>query len=216
MLKNVKLLYSFLFGIKKSVKVEIKNRSHRIYLSRVIGKKGCVNNKIEISENAYLKGCTFEFYGSNNRIFIGKDTVLNCVDFYCEGDGNFIYIDEKTTMTGTKRGCVHLAALEGHSILIGSDCMFADDISVRTSDSHSIVNEKGERINYAKDVKIGNHVWIGTGVMLLKGAEILGGNSIVGARIVLTSRVCDANVLIAGLPGKVIKQNVNWDRKQLI
>jgi acetyltransferase-like isoleucine patch superfamily enzyme len=47
-------------------------------------------------------------------------------------------------------------------------------------DSHSILNlETGKRVNWAKDIQIGRHVWLGAKTKILGGAEI-GENAIIG------------------------------------
>lgn len=93
--------------------------------------------------------------------------------------------------------------------------MFSNNISVRTTDSHSIIDSSGNRINYALDVYIGNHVWVGLQSLILKGANI-SDNSIVAARsVVPSSTICEQNCILAGLPAKIIRRNINWCRKRL-
>ena len=58
------------------------------------------------------------------------------------------------------------------------------------------------------DIKIGNHVWIGANVTILKGVSI-GDGSIVAAGSVVTKSIPEA-CLAAGVPAKVIKENVQW------
>ena len=85
------------------------------------------------------------------------------------------------------------------------------DIFVRTSDFHSITDEKGERVNQSQDIIIGNHVWIGQGAYLLKGT-IIPDNCIVGARALVSKPFRDTQSIIAGIPAKVVKENVHWSR----
>ena len=58
-------------------------------------------------------------------------------------------------------------------------------------------------------IKIGNHVWICSKVDILKGAGC-GDNCVIGYRSLLTKQFDQNNVLIAGHPAKVIKENVEW------
>ncbi|MBT2658618.1 acyltransferase [Bacillus sp. ISL-18] len=99
-------------------------------------------------------------------------------------------------------------------ISIGEDCMFSFGIDILNSDSHSIIDlTSNKRINFSKDVVIGNHVWIGHEVQILKGTEIVD-NSIVGSRSILTKKY-GSNCVIVGTPAKQVKENVTWDRNRL-
>jgi acetyltransferase-like isoleucine patch superfamily enzyme len=111
---------------------------------------------------------------------------------------------------------VHIAATEPNSVItIGADCMFAYDIDVRTGDSHSILDaQTGKRINYAKNVIIGDHVWVASHCSILKGAE-LKKNSIVATRSVVTKAFDKEGIVVAGSPAVVVKENITWSRKRI-
>lgn len=57
-------------------------------------------------------------------------------------------------------------------------------------------------------VRIGNQVWIATGAMILPNVTI-GDGAIVASGAVVTKDV-PARCLVAGVPAKVIKENVKW------
>lgn len=164
------------------------------------------NNRVLIGDLARLTGCVFHFEGSSNTIVIGNRS--NCADtvFWAEGDGNTIALGEHVTLTGND----HLAALEGTRLEIGADCLIAKHVSFRTGDSHSLV-KKGtkERLNPAKDIRIGKHVWIGSNVTVLKGS-VVADHCTVGAN----SLVCKAhdipNCVLAGVPAKVLREDTDW------
>lgn len=73
---------------------------------------------------------------------------------------------------------------------------------------------EGERINFAKDIWIGDHVWAGQQVIVLKGAYIAD-ESIIGTRALVTGKKFNEGVVLAGAPAKVIKENVSWDHRIL-
>ena len=106
------------------------------------------------------------------------------------------------------------ATLEGTAIVVGEDCMFSHDIRLRTSDSHSIINNEGVRINNAKSISVGNHCWIGMQVLILKGSQVQD-NSIVAARALVSKQFDEGCAIIAGMPATIIRTNINWDRKRL-
>ena len=199
-----------------------------IYSSKTsIFLKGYKNNKIQYS-GAFLKKTDIKISGSNNNITISpKVRLTNCllnirgnncnirIDPYCtfknvelwiEDEGSQIIIESRTTIEGG-----HLASTEGKTIKIGNDCMFSNHIEIRNGDSHSIFNtESSQRINPAKEVKIGNHVWLGSDVKVLKGPVIDDG-AIIGTGT-LVSGLVDANSIYAGIPAKKVKEHVNWRR----
>lgn len=166
------------------------------------------NNSIVLIE----KGCIIEntnicISGDNSKIIFKKGVVIRKGKFLIEGNDASIFIDENTTIREAS-----LLAVENHSqITIGKDCMFSYEILLRTSDSHSILNKVGERVNFARNIVIGNHVWIAERVTILKGASV-GDNSVIGYGSVVTHNFQN-NSLIVGIPAKVIKSEINWDRK---
>lgn len=88
--------------------------------------------------------------------------------------------------------------------------MLSSKIDIRTGDSHSLIQqETRNRLNYSESVKIGDHVWIGTGVTVLKGTSIAN-NCMVGAASLLCKRYLNPNCVIAGVPAKEVKRNIDW------
>lgn len=109
---------------------------------------------------------------------------------------------------------MHIALDEGSSITINEDCMFSNGIQIRSTDSHSIIDSTGKRINYAEDITIGEHCWIGLGCIILKGTTIAP-HTVVAAGSICTTEYHKGNCIIAGNPAKVVKENIDWDRKYL-
>lgn len=202
-LKRVLIIIRNRWGISNSIKkssnssVSILGNLLNTYIevtgnSKIIIGEGCRirntsvivrgnNNRVELEEGVFFSG-TIELFGDNNLIKIGKDTRIN--------GANFI---------------VH----NGTKVEIGSRCLFSTKIDVRTTDSHSIFNADGERINLDKNIVIGEHVWIGRHVSILKGS-IIGEGSVVGS-MSLVSGAIPKRVIAAGVPAKTIKENVMWE-----
>ena len=107
-----------------------------------------------------------------------------------------------------------MAVIEGTRIILGKDCMLSSGIEIRTGDSHSIVNNEGDRINPSKEIVVGNHVWIGTRAMLLKGSRIAD-DCIVGAGSIVTGSFDEAGCALAGNPAKVLRKDVSWKRERI-
>lgn len=168
------------------------------------------NNLVTFGSLCTFRKTRITINGKNNKIIFGDGVkVYENLRILIEGDNHLIFIDTKSTIGSAK---IQLAE-NNTSIKIGKDCMLSRDISINTSDFHSIIdNTTAERINYSKNITIGNHVWIGNGVYVNKGSNIKD-NSIIAARSIISSREFNQNCIIGGIPGKTIKENVNWDRK---
>ncbi len=91
------------------------------------------------------------------------------------------------------------------SIVIGNDVAVARNVVIRDSDAHNL-DEEEWKMN--RPVVIGNHVWIAAGAMILKGVTI-GDGAVIAAGAVVTKDV-PAYCLAAGVPARVIRENVLW------
>nr|WP_308757664.1 acyltransferase [uncultured Bacteroides sp.] len=91
--------------------------------------------------------------------------------------------------------------------------MLSNNIIIRTSDSHPIYNNLNERINTAKSILVGKHVWICPHSTILKGTKI-GDGAIIASNTVVTKNVLN-NTLVAGLPAKMVKKDIYWSRERL-
>jgi len=128
------------------------------------------------------------------------------------GEDVELFIDEGTTLQNTK---IFLNDEKGVSVKIGKDCMFSYDIMLWASDTHKIIDSNDEVLNKSKfGIEIGDHVWCGTRCTILKDAKI-SNNSVIGAASVVTRRFEDENVIIAGNPARIIKENISWKREGL-
>lgn len=202
-------LYSVLCKLKKKKgKVTIQNHGRARLRKDIEGK----DNLIRIGVNATVHDAFIKIHGNNNTLTIGDNCVFGrgC-SFWIEGDGCNITIGANSTFT---RNC-HINAQENNrAISIGMDCMFSNQVTVRTSDSHKILYiDTGLRINDAKDVTIGSHVWVATQSTVMKGVTI-GDGAIIGANSIVTKDVTK-NTMAVGMPAKVVKTGCTWSRESL-
>ena len=175
------------------------------------------NNTILLGNNITVPAqLNINIYGNNNIIEIGSDTFIGLKPTTIQ----FGYKDQNYINNAIfKLGCcssineAFIALLEPNtSIKIGNDCMLSFGIAIEATDTHSIIDKNKNLINYGKNIEIGNHVWIGKDVKIGKGVKI-SDNSIVGWASIVTKQFIENNVIIAGNPAKIVKRNVNWDRK---
>lgn len=181
-------------GIIKRGNIYVKGKNNNIIVK---------NPKCNMNFNVFIQG-------NDNTIIIEEDCILKSLNLWIEDDNNEIVIKKKTMICGETKLC----CLEGSKIHIGASCMFSDHIHFRTSDSHSILDERGKRINRPDDIIIHDHVWIGYHATVLKGSEI-NKNTIVGANSVITKKFEETECAIAGNPARVVRKGINWHYKRI-
>lgn len=166
--------------------------------------------RIEIEAGAVLLFSRIYIRGNNNVVHIGTGVHARNAEFWIEDDGNSIVVENNTTFIGK----IHLACIEGTSISIGKNCLFSSEIVFRTGDSHSILNAEGKRINPSEAIKIGDHVWVGHRVTVLKGVSVPN-NTVIGTGSIITKSFSEGHVIIAGVPGKIIRRQTNWNVERI-
>jgi len=90
-------------------------------------------------------------------------------------------------------------------ITIGKGCVIARHVLIIDSDAHHLLDSTRPM---TEEIKIGNNVWIGYRAMILKGVTI-GDGSVIAAGAIVTKDVPE-KCLVAGVPAKVIRENVEW------
>lgn len=90
-------------------------------------------------------------------------------------------------------------------IAIGEGVAISEDVVIRDSDNHRMGSDDYEM---TQPITIGNYVWIGFRASILKGVTI-GDGAVIAAGAVVTKDI-PSNCLAAGIPAKVIKENVKW------
>lgn len=178
-----------------------------------------VNSRIQIDGNnnrvVLEKGCMFlnsliRISGNDNKVVLKANSYVSGAELWVEDKQCVLSIGERTFIGHHS----HLACTEDESKLeIGDDCMLSSYVQIRTGDSHSIIDENGKRINKAQSVMIGNHCWLGEGAKVMKGVT-LEGDDIVSTGAIVTKSF-GKNVLLGGVPAKVIKENINWRNERL-
>ena len=178
-------------------------------------------------------GISVEFTGSNNRLVVadqirlaGLSVSFNCDDGLVEigpssgvpaFSANIRVGQDSTVRIGTNVSStsrVGISAVEGTTITLGDDVMFASENQLRGDDGHPIFDVRsGKRVNPARDITVGDHCWIGARAVLL-GGTTLGRGSVVGMSA-LVKGTFPNNCVLAGIPAKLVRRDVAWERPHL-
>lgn len=170
------------FSIHKTAKINLKEG--HLAINRYITKKDPFIGNIEMYQNSEINVQNTFFIHSGCDIMVFKNAKLNL------GSG---YINRYA-----KIRCYR-------SITIGQGVAISENVTIWDSDTHAIV---GKEQVMTQPITIGNRVWIGANVTILKGVTISDG-AIIAAGSVVTTAI-PPNCLAAGIPAKVIKENVQW------
>ncbi|HTA81618.1 MAG TPA: acyltransferase [Bacteroidia bacterium] len=197
--KSIKLIGNSKIGIHHSTMCNIKN-------SKIIVNNGSLKVGVDYG---YFDGGGFDSSKDNCRISLHNSTLE------IEGD---VTLYAGVTINGINAKIVikHGTAINGGTqiialsdIEIGQNCMIAQGVIIRDNDGHKLSTEANAEVDMGiEKVRIGNHCWLGQRSMILKDV-ILQDNVIVAAGAVVTKSV-DANNLVAGVPAKILKENVKW------
>ncbi len=214
--KFILILLSTIYNICGMNHMYFVGKGNKIYCKTAFLKK-CKfnikgnNNRIEFHDGVRLTRCKININANNSIIIINNYSTIINVEFHIEDNENSIIIGTKSNLFGG-----HFAVTENNSRLtIGDNCLFSKDVEIRTGDSHSIIDlTSAKRINYAKDVSIGNHVWVGAHVKILKGVNIPD-DVIIANSAVVTKTIEKSHCVIGGFPGKVIKEDVTWQNERI-
>lgn len=181
-------------GIRVSTRIQITGYGNRVILER----GGVLLNSLIIIK------------GDNNEVILKGDSYVSGAELWIEDNQCTLIIGERTFVGHHS----HLACTEdGSKLIIGDDGMLSSYVQIRTGDSHSILDPNGNRINQAQSVVIGDHCWLGEGAKVLKGVT-LKRNVIVSTGAIVTKSFGE-NVLLGGVPAKVLKDNVTWEKDRI-
>ena len=146
----------------------------------------------------------------NNVVKFGKNCMVNDTYILMErGNGNYLCIGDNTYIQE-----IHIYISAGAKCDIGKDCLISRNIQIWASDFHALIDKKTKQvINIPHDsVAIGDHCWIGANAILTKRAKIPN-NSVVANSAVVSKAFYETNTVFAGNPAKIVKRNIDWDKK---
>lgn len=196
-------------------KIKLLSKLNLVYLSKI--KKNIIvyrksylglEKSYEIINDGLLHlGCTYPKMGYFDSSFtLKKGSKLIVKGKFNIYSGYRISVNEGAILelgSGYINFDVNIACF--NKIVIGEHVVISENVSIRDSDNHELIYEG---YNISKPINIGNNVWIGMNSTILKGVNI-GDGAVIAANSVVTKDV-PANSLVAGVPAKIIKENIKW------
>lgn len=208
-----KILYEFkrICFRKTNTFVLIKTNGQKVYNPKIKNlqiKFLGSNNHIEIHAPYFVTKSVDIVLGSNNKIIIEHSNNHHIVKIKMH-NSNYLHIGAKTTISDV----LIWEPAANKKIEIGRDCMLSYGIEIKNSDGHTVYDRTTREIhNSAENIKIGSHVWICRNATLMKGSSIPS-NCVIGACSLVNKKYTEEYCIIAGNPAKIVKQNINWDRR---
>ena len=149
--------------------------------------------------------------GSGATVLLGPESEFTAGNVYC-GAGSSVIFDGG--VTATREAVVD--ARNGGSIVVRWGQLWAANVYVATDDMHRLTcAETGVRLNpYGATIRLGRHLWLGRDVIITGHVEI-GDDSVIGTRSMVRGQKIPANTAVAGVPARVIRENVTWSEDDL-
>lgn len=187
--------------VGKGCSVELNNA----YMSHINLHFEGRNNKLVMNGSRYLRG-EIKVFGENNIVEIGKGGYLAQLRIIVRGNNCKVSIGDDVTT-----GSAYIACMgKDNYVVIGDDCMLAENVDIWATDTHAIYDNQENLINQSAPIVLGKHVWLGKGAAILKGVSV-GDGAVVGMKALVTKNI-KSRTLNIGSPSKVIKEEVNWTR----
>ncbi len=208
------------FNISSNYKYLSSKFNNKIYLRYANGKEKQIfrcpkglkiifcgkNASVYLDKNSVYKNVTLSV-SSNSIARINKTKGWGICNTSIEiGADSELYIGEQFNMVSG-----NLIVLGGIKLHIGKNCMFSSAINIMSWDGHNVIDlNTQEIINKPQNITIGNKVWLGRNSTVLKGSKI-SDNSIVSFGAIVTSEFDETNVILGGVPAKIIKKGIDWN-----
>lgn len=186
-------------------KIKVTNANSSIIIEKGKNAKFILDGELKFS--SHLLG------SSPIRILLSDNSTLHIKGDFVIGNGVCLSIHSggKLTIGGKQKESASGITADStimvfSSIEIGYDLICAWGVFISDSDWHYIEGQY-----HQGDIKIGNHVWIANNCNILKNTSV-GDNCIVASNSKLINSVYGANSLVAGIPAKVVKNDIVWKR----
>ena len=163
------------------------------------------NNILVCEEGIHLWLSRIDFNMDNSVLYLSSNLHDYSVNIALHRD-NICFIGRNNYFNGR----TNFVLSEARNLVMGSDCFISYNVVFRTSDGHCIYSDiSKERMNFAKSIYVGDHVWFGQNAMIFKGSKI-GSGSVIGANSVVSNKTVPSNTTWAGAPARMIHKDTFW------
>lgn len=198
--------------LESSAHLEIKYGGNFAYLSMRLGK--CARAVFHEEVKSLADKCQKALWTMKRSSSL---EVGGGGSFY--SSGSFLILDDESTLVIGQKVSIgsfyHIWLGECSKVTIGKECLFSQNLIMRSNDGHSIFDvETGRNINSTPEINklkkiiIGNHVWVGIHCTVLYDTKIEDG-SVIGSMSLVKGKIPN-NCIVAGIPAKVIRKNIAW------
>lgn len=168
---------------------------------------------VKIYEPYSFKNATI-ICGNNSYVEFGKNIRIR-LNLYIDARAKNVRI---IFGNNNNIGSVSIFAGDEHDLelIIGDDFLSAANVVFRLADGHTVMDKKtGEIINRpVSGIHVGKHVWVGYNAMLLKDVSIPD-NCMIGIGSVVSKHFFQENSIIAGVPARIIRADIEWDSRTI-
>lgn len=184
-----------------------------IHKNVTIGK----NTQIYVGWNSHLELC--------ENVILYDDCVLKSLNNsnVIINNGCRIYDHSCVLASNNSDICIDNRVYIGHhaeirivyhsSLNIGKDTLVSSDVKIRGGNGHAIIHLDENSIqDVSRNVYISEKNWICMRAVILGGTKT-GSHSIIGANSLINKEFPN-HVLIAGTPGKIIREHVDWHARE--
>lgn len=163
------------------------------------------NNLFYCEGNVKLDNAKFTFNGNNSIVYLSS--AINSKYSF-----NLVIYNDSTFFIGREGNMsspININIQENQNVVIGAEVTISSGVNIRTADIYPIYdNLKKERINFAKSVFIGDHVWIGHLAYISRGVQIGSGSIIENYSFVPHNVRIPSNSVSFGNPVRIEKTGV--------
>lgn len=202
-----------LIGFREAFKLPIMVRYNvccKSLRGSVITKSGVIHSMIQIG---FGKVGVFDKRYQRSILQIDGTIVI-------DGVRNSVFLGHGSRLSIANNGVVDFGRNFNNTAMITIVCKdaitFGDNVTtswnvlVMDTDWHSVRNMETDEIQeMTKPISIGSNVWLCTRCVVLKGSVIPNG-CIIGANSLVSKHYEASNAMIAGNPGRIIKENVQF------